>query len=186
MIYDQKQMAAKLIRWETYMENFSLPAWEELPDMELYMDQLVSLVQKYLSLFPEDAQNPLITPSIINNYVRLKVMPAPVRKRYSRRHISYAIMICTLKQTMTLTEIQKVIPPDMDEEHLRQLHNDFVHKITTATQLFMDQVRETAQQVLVPENTHGCESLVLHSAVTSMLYKLLTVKLTGLQLPEEE
>lgn len=181
MIYDEKLMASKLVRWESYMENFRLPTWEELPDMELYMDQLVSLVLRYLSLFPEDAQNPVLTPSIINNYVRLKVMPAPRHKRYTRLHIAYAIMICTLKQTMTLTEIQKVIPPDLEEAKIRQLYNDFVRKITTASRLFMDQVRETARQVLVPENDHGCESLVLHSAVTSMLYKLLTVKLTGLQ-----
>ena len=186
MIYDQKLMASKLIRWEAYMENYNLPSWEELPDMELYMDQLVSLVKRYLSLFPEDEQNPVVTPSIINNYVRLKVMPAPERKRYTRRHVAYTIMICALKQTMTLTEIQKVIPPDLEEKQIRQLYSDFVRKITTATQLFMDQVRETAYQVLVPENDHGCESLVLHSAVTSMFYKLLTVKLTGLQSHGEE
>lgn len=181
MIYDPKLMNAKLLRWEKYMDNFHLPMWEELPDIELYMDQLVSLVQKYLSLFPEDAQNPVVTPSIINNYVRLKVMPAPQRKRYARRHVAYTVMICFLKQVMTLTEIQKVIPPDLPEERLRQLYNDFVRKTTTATQLFIDEVRESARQCLVEENTHGCESLVLHSAITSMLYKLLTVKLTGLQ-----
>ena len=157
---------------------------EDIPNIDLYMDQLVSLVGKYLSLFPEDSQNPIITPSIINNYVRLNVMPAPYRKRYSRKHIAYAVMICFLKQVMTLTEIQKVIPPDLSQEQLRQLYNDFVRKTTTATRLFMDEVRESARQCLVEENTHGCESLVLHSAITSMLYKLLTVKLTGLQSPE--
>lgn len=184
MIYDPKWMSAKLVRWENYMDSFHLPMWEELPDIDLYMDQLVSLVGKYLSLFPEDSQNPIITPSIINNYVRLNVMPAPYRKRYSRKHIAYAVMICFLKQVMTLTEIQKVIPPDLSQDQLRQLYNDFVRKTTTATRLFMDEVRESARQCLVEENTHGCESLVLHSAITSMLYKLLTVKLTGLQSPE--
>ena len=184
MIYDAKLMTAKLNRWENYMDNYQLPTWEELPDLELYMDQLICQVRRYLSLFPEDDQNPVITPSIINNYVRLRVMPAPHRKRYSKLHIAYAIMICALKQVMTLTEIQKVIPPDLSEEQMRQLYNDFVRKVTTATRLFMDEVRESARQCLVEENTHGCESLVLHSAITSMLYKLLTVKLTGLQSPE--
>ena len=186
MIYDPKRMNAKLTRWESYMEGFRLPSWEELPDIELYMDQLVSLVEKYLSLFPENSQNPVITPSVINNYVRLKVMPAPCRKRYSRKHVAYALMICFLKQVMTLTEIQKVIPPDLSSDQLRQLYNDFVQKTTTATRLFIDEVRESSRQCLVEESTHGCESLVLHSAITSMLYKLLTVKLTGLQEKNEE
>lgn len=181
MIYDPKWMNTKLVRWEAYMDGFRLPMWEELPEIDLYMDQLVALVEKYLSLFPGDTKNPVITPSVINNYVRLKVMPAPHCKRYSRKHIAYAVMICFLKQVMTLTEIQKVIPPDLSPEQLRQLYNDFVRKTTTATRLFIDEVKESARQCLVEENTHGCESLVLHSAITSMLYKLLTVKLTGLQ-----
>ena len=181
MIYDAKLMAAKLYRWEKYMDNYQLPTWEELPDLELYMDQLISQVRRYLSLFPEDEQNPVITPSIINNYVRLRVMPAPYRKRYGKLHIAYAIMICALKQVMTLTEIQKVIPPDLEEEQMRQLYNDFVRKVTTATRLFMDEVRSSAKSVMEDESDYGCENLVLHSAITSMLYNLLTVKLTGLQ-----
>ena len=38
MSYDREQFIAKLDRWGRYMENFSLPIWEHLPDMELYMD----------------------------------------------------------------------------------------------------------------------------------------------------
>lgn len=181
MIYDAKLMSAKLYRWENYMDHYRLPTWEELPDLELYMDQLISQVRRYLCLFPEDDQNPVITPSIINNYVRLRVMPAPHRKRYSKIHVAYAIMICALKQVMTLTEIQKVIPRDLSEDQMRQLYNDFSRKVTTATRLFMDEVRASAKDVMENESAYGCESLVLHSAITSMLYKLLTVKLTGLQ-----
>ncbi len=181
MIYDAKLMASKLSRWENYMDNYQLPTWEELPDIDLYMDQLIGQVRRYLSLLPEDVHNPVITPSIINNYVRLRVMPAPHRKRYGKLHIAYTIMICALKQVMTLTEIQKVIPPDLEEDQMRQLYNDFVRKLTTATRLFMDEVRASAKSVLEEESAYGCENLVLHSAITSMLYKLLTVKLTGLQ-----
>jgi hypothetical protein len=45
----------------------------------------------------------------------------------------------------------------------------------------MDEVRSSAKSVMEDESDYGCENLVLHSAITSMLYKLLTVKLTGLQ-----
>ena len=58
--------------------------------------------------------------------------------------------------------------------------------MSTTTNLFIGQVDEVAKQVLSPENEYGCESLVLHSAVSSVLYKLLTAKLTALQiLPEQ-
>lgn len=124
----------KLARWQNFMEVFSLPGWEELPDMDLYVDQVVTLVSRYLNLIPQDEKNPLITASSINNYVRLRVMPAPVRKRYGRRHLAYVLMICTLKQSMALTEIQKILPPDLDDEDTKQIYANFVGRINGAIQ----------------------------------------------------
>ena len=181
MSYDQKQFIQKLDRWGTYMENFNLPTWEALPDMELYMDQVISLVNRYLNLIPQDDTNPVITASAVNNYVRLRMMPAPERKRYSRHHMACVIIICVLKQSLTLAEIQRILPAEMTEENIHQTYNDFVGKMVTTTELFIGQVAEVASQVLTPENDHGCESLVLHGAVSSVLYKLLTAKLSALQ-----
>ena len=48
MAYDVKLIGAKLRRWENYLNNFHLPQWDELPDMDLYMDQVVMLLQRYL------------------------------------------------------------------------------------------------------------------------------------------
>jgi hypothetical protein len=167
------------------MEHFSLPAWETLPDMELYMDQVISLVNRYLNLIPQDETNPVITASAVNNYVRLKLMPAPERKRYGRKHMACVIMICVLKQSLSLAEIQRILPQEMSEENVHQVYNDFARQMGTTSGLFIGQVDEISQQVLRPENAYGCESLVLHSAVSSVLYKLLTAKLTALQiLPE--
>ena len=185
MSYDREQFVQKLERWRKYMENFSLPAWEALPDMELYMDQVISLVNRYLNLIPQDESNPVITASAVNNYVRLRLIPAPERKRYSRRHMACVIMICVLKQSLTLAEIQRILPREMSEENVRQVYNGFAAKMTTTAELFINQVEAVAQQVLTPENEYGCENLVLHSAVSAVLYKLLTAKLTALQiLPE--
>ena len=185
MSYDREQFIEKLDRWRKYMENFTLPSWESLPDMELYMDQVISLVNRYLNLIPQDETDPVITASAVNNYVRLKMMPAPERKRYARKHMACVIMICVLKQSLSLAEIQRILPRDMTEENVREVYKDLVAQMGTTSKLFIDQVDEISKQVLAPENAYGCESLVLHSAVSSVLYKLLTAKLTGLQiLPE--
>ena len=174
----------KLARWQNFMEVFSLPGWEELPDMDLYVDQVVTLVSRYLNLIPQDEKNPLITASSINNYVRLRVMPAPVRKRYGRRHLAYVLMICTLKPSMAMTEIQKVLPPDMDDEDTKQMYTNFVGRIQGAIHGFIEQVNDEAARELVEGNERGCSNLVLYSAVNSVLYKLLTVKLTNLPRPD--
>ena len=185
MSYDREQFVQKLDRWRKYMENFSLPAWETLPDMELYMDQVISLVNRYLNLIPQDETNPVITASAVNNYVRLKLMPAPERKHYSRKHMACVIMICVLKQSLSLAEIQRILPREMTEENVRQVYHDFAAQMGTTSALFIEQVDAVSSQALKAENPYGCESLVLHSAVSSVLYKLLTAKLTALQiLPE--
>lgn len=104
-----------------------LPRWNMLPDIELYMDQVIAVMERFLSLYqdnyPED--NRLITPSIINNYVKLKIIPAPVKKRYSREHLAYLIMICILKQTLAISSIVKIISKQLENKTIDILYNDF-------------------------------------------------------------
>lgn len=85
-----------------------LPYWDELPEIELYMDQVIVLMEKYLSLHISNGDK-IITPSMINNYVKLGIMPAPIKKRYSRIHIAYLIIICSLKQVIPIPEIKRLI-----------------------------------------------------------------------------
>ena len=51
--------------------NIRLPEWDELPDLDLYMDQVISLLQRYLGQFPSPDEKG-ITSSMINNYVKQK------------------------------------------------------------------------------------------------------------------
>ena len=84
-----------------------LPRWESFPDIELYMDQVVAVMEKALELYNKSGseESKLITPSIINNYVKLKIIPAPHKKRYNREHLAYLVMICILKQTLAISSI---------------------------------------------------------------------------------
>ena len=78
-----------------------LPYWEELPNLDLYMDQVIVLMENYFSQYMEP-DTKIITPSMINNYVKLGMMPAPVKKKYSKTHVAYLIIICSLKLSLTL------------------------------------------------------------------------------------
>lgn len=62
-----------------------IPLWNELPELDLYMDQIIVLMEKYLGSTPKDK---LITPSMINNYVKLGIIPSPTKKKYSKVHIA--------------------------------------------------------------------------------------------------
>jgi hypothetical protein len=42
MAYDKKLVAEKLTRWEHFLGSYHLPAWEELPKIDLYLDQVIA------------------------------------------------------------------------------------------------------------------------------------------------
>lgn len=85
----------------------TLPAWDELPDFELYMDQVLSLTGRYLEGMP-NSEDSKLTASMINNYVKVKIIPAPQGKRYSRRHVAYLLLLCILKPVLPIAAIQKL------------------------------------------------------------------------------
>lgn len=91
----------------------NLPTWEELPDIELYMDQVVALTNRYLGNRSKDK---MVTPSMVNNYVKMKVMPAPVKKKYTRTHLMYLIVICVLKQVMPLSSVETVLKDSLSQD----------------------------------------------------------------------
>ncbi|MGN1133167.1 MAG: DUF1836 domain-containing protein [Oscillospiraceae bacterium] len=97
---------------ETEKENdlteFHLPRWEELPEIDLYMDQVITLMSKYMSRFSADGEPPL-TSSMINNYVKHGIIPSPVKKKYSRVHISRLIIICVMKPVLPIQSIGMLI-----------------------------------------------------------------------------
>ena len=85
-----------------------LPRWNELPDLELYMDQVLSLIERYLGGYPGfDGKG--LTASMVNNYVKLGVMPAPVKKKYTRVHLAYLIAVCVLKASLPIDSIRRLI-----------------------------------------------------------------------------
>mgnify|MGYP004570577753 FL=1 len=107
------------------MELHRLPKWEDLPEIDLYMDQVIVLMEKYLSDLTTNDDNKLITPSMINNYVKLNIMPAPIKKKYSREHIAYLVIICSLKQVMPIPQIKELINLKLKACSIEELLNNF-------------------------------------------------------------
>ena len=64
--------------------NKRLPYWEDFPDFELYMDQLVNLGNRYLTGF----LGAPLTPSMINSYVKKGLMSRPVEKKIQCNSLS--------------------------------------------------------------------------------------------------
>ncbi len=183
MTYEKALIAAKLRRWEKYLLNYRLPEWEEIHDIGLYMDQVVTLLKQYLDyLPPELKEDQVITPAAINNYVRKKIMPEPVKKKYYRTHIAYLIMICTLKQCMSIATLQTMIPMGLSEEELKQTYTAFSKRHRASALFFIEQVREVAAGILDHDeqteiSTADTRDLITTAAVVSGFSRLLAEKL---------
>ena len=78
-----------LADWIVDIREYEPTAWERLPELDLYMDQVITLMDKQLTPFTTDGSDKLLTPSMINNYVKDEVLPRPVKKKYSRENWIY-------------------------------------------------------------------------------------------------
>ena len=86
------------------MSNFHCPRWNELPDIELYMDQVVNIMDRHLNCFAQEGSK-IITSTMINNYVKQKIVKPPKNKKYDRVHLAYLIPVCILKQVIGIPEL---------------------------------------------------------------------------------
>jgi len=186
-MFDNDLIAAKLRRWEKYLERYRLPAWHEIPDIGLYMEQVVVVLKQYLDYMPPELkEEQFITAAAINNYVRTKVMPMPIKKKYYRLHIAYLIMICSLKQGLSISLIQRLVPATLSEEELHAVYDGYVERHSVAIHYFAEQVRIAAAPLLKHDVTSALssdrtEDMIAASAVVGGFARLLAEKLLLLE-----
>ena len=101
-----------------------LPRWAELPDLALYMDQVLALMARYLENCP-GADGKGLTASMVNNYVKQGVVPPPVKKRYGREHLATLVMLCLLKPVLPIASIHALLDTMLKEQRLDACYDVF-------------------------------------------------------------
>ena len=91
------------------INDVHIPSWDELPDIALYMDQLLNFINERSKPFTASAGHPELTATMVNNYVRAKIVDAPVKKKYSKKSLAMIIVVYLLKSCYTTEEIDKLI-----------------------------------------------------------------------------
>ena len=174
-----KEIQRYLEEWEMQLQCAALPVWEELPSIEVYMDQLLILLTQYLSFLPKDGKSgKVVTASAINNYVRLKLMPAPNKKKYGRRHLAYLIMICTLKQSVSIAYIEKMLPNNLTEQETQKAYEAYIACHARASHYFIEQVQRMGQEILhKKQEGDALGHFITATAAISVFSKLLTERM---------
>ena len=167
--------------WSKQLLSFHLPRWEELPDIDLYMDQVTTFIEKYVTVLPKGGDK-IITPAMVNNYVKLGLMPKPEKKRYNRTHLAYLIAITFLKQVLPITDIKNGILLQSKISGTRSAYDLFCQEQenalkTIAHQAMLEPVDDEEEQL-------SKDNLAVKMATMAFACKIVTEKILAIKTAE--
>ena len=105
--------------------NFSYPKWEDIPIIDLYLDQVLLYVNQVCAPISPDKDKGL-TASMVNNYVKHGYLTKPDKKKYQRKQIARLIAITTLKSVFSIQEIAQTLNTLQTQASSDQLYDAFV------------------------------------------------------------
>ena len=143
-----------------YLGSLSHVKPEEIPDIDLYMDQVTTFMEEQLVSSKRYADDKILTKTMINNYAKNKLLPPPEKKRYSKEHVLMLIFIYYFKNILSINDIQTLLTPiaqkyfksmtekdmtyiynevfSMEKEQIESLKKDLLRKYKTAQDTFGD------------------------------------------------
>ncbi|MDD3168617.1 MAG: DUF1836 domain-containing protein [Eubacteriales bacterium] len=131
---------------EEYISNGKIKG-NEFPDMEIYMDQAETFLNRELSIYKKSDKDKVITKTMIGNYVKHTMLPRPVNKKYSKDHMILLTLIFYLKGTFQMEEIEKIVRPLI--ENYNSEFDDKIHMPALYNGILAVQAKE---QELLPQS----------------------------------
>lgn len=130
--------------------------WEDIPDLGLYMDQVITFITRVYEPLYGDSTKSYLSAPMINNYVKNKLIPRPSGKKYSRLQIAMLIMIVSLKRVCTMEDIRAMLNAK-EEDDVRSLYA-----------LFCERQAKSIRDML---DTHSSLSPAMDCAIFSSAYR---------------
>lgn len=109
----------------TGLQTLHLPRWEDIPDFNLYMDQVLNLLNGWLEPLNFEKNKGVLTSGMINNYVKNSIVKAPVKKHYKRYHLAYLLVVACMKRCYSRSEIAGLIRIYSDIEDPTRIARDY-------------------------------------------------------------
>lgn len=93
---------------------------DDIPNIDLYMDQVTTYINDKFANTKRHEDDKLMTKTMINNYVKSRLLPSPEKKKYTKDHMMVLIMIYFFKNIISINDVNKLITPLLDS----YFHND--------------------------------------------------------------
>ena len=137
--------------------TFSYPKWEEIPSINLYLDQVLLYVNQICPPASLDKEKGL-TASMVNNYVKHGYISKPEKKKYQRKQIARLIAITTLKSVFSIQEIAQTLNTLHTDTNSEELYNAFVD--------YMNEDIDPANPII----QSSCQTVKLYHQTLALVY----------------
>lgn len=160
--------------------DLHIPRWNELPSIDLYLDQVVKLVDSTLSPYiffnSEDKKdkNLVLSKTMINNYVKNNLIEAPVKKKYGKKQIAKLFVICVLKQVYSMSDIENLIEIGLKNFEISAAYNSFCCQFQKALKCTFEKKDFIDSNSALDYNRY-----LLKSVLLSCSYKIYTQNVLG-------
>ena len=161
--------------------EYHCPRYEELPHIALYKDQVVSVLNEAVSPFYPHGETP-VTATMINNYVKMKLLGPPDKKKYSTEQIACLYVIFLLKQVLSISEIAALLHMQQRKYEASYAYGRFCEELEAALRAAF----ATQSDVGADAAPSSPEAELLRAAVRSFAYKAYAVKALELLAAEKD
>lgn len=151
--------------------DFKLPAYHEIPDVGLYLEQTAKYISDYLA----PVQDLPVTGSMISNYVKKGLIGKPVRKQYNREQIAQLMFIAVAKLVMSMDDLHVVMAVQRDTYPSEIAYNYFRREFEHALADVFG--REETMDAVGADATD--EKIMLHNMIITVAHKVYLDKLVA-------
>ena len=153
---------------------------EEIPNIELYMDQVTTFMENQLGSTRRYKEDKILTKTMINNYAKNNLLPPPVKKKYSKEHMLMLIFIYYFKSLLSFRDIEELFKPitakhftghgsslslediyrevfTLEESEMSSIKTDIASKFQKAMDTFQDVSEEDGDQDYLKLFSFICE-----------------------------
>lgn len=112
MDIDTKKFLSRIL---TDLQKMDYVKPEDIPNIDLYMDQITTFMDSQLAASKRHENDKILTKTMINNYAKNNLLPPPEKKKYTKEHVLALIFIYYFKSILSISDIQCILNPITDK-----------------------------------------------------------------------
>jgi len=141
---ESNKSAVKLLQgWLGTLSDAGLAQWDRLPDIGLYMDQVLTLMDRQLVFYKRADDDKLLTQPMINNYTKDGLLPRASDKKYTQGHLALLSVLCSLKPVLSISDLSVLLENTQLGNDERKIYEFFLESQKEAI--------DSARKDLLPE-----------------------------------